>query len=336
MTAESGPPANRRASTTSSTSSGSNPNNNNNHLDESVVDQSARRSRRASDGAKRRSSVTSSTAKRGSLQHKIDLSKLPPVYKIPLWELNCQFGMVKKKSASTVLLMDAVQQQRKSQQANCTVVFAIRQAGWAGCREHGRQLTELAAEDPKIALMATVKDTGGTDLEGLLEFHQDYFGRHAIYQDDKWQLYKAMNINVGLFALFKGILGARKRYKEKGIQNSANNMKAREGWMAGGVLVFDKQGELVFVLEENPGEPMDMERLQLAIDEARSNNRVHKKLNSSNGSAELNGSSAELVVTDESSSGSEKLIGPMDRPEETKKTAPASCDASLMHCSTCR
>ena len=66
---------------------------------------------------------------RSSIKSRVELAKIPPVYKIPLWELNCQFGMVTHKHAQPILLQDAIRQQRKIQQANVTVVFAIRQAG---------------------------------------------------------------------------------------------------------------------------------------------------------------------------------------------------------------
>lgn len=63
------------------------------------------------------------------IRHTIDYAQMPPVYKIPLWELNCGFGIVKYKHAQAVALKDAVRHQRKTQQADVTVVFAIRQAG---------------------------------------------------------------------------------------------------------------------------------------------------------------------------------------------------------------
>ena len=76
---------------------------------------------------------SSSTSLRESvaskIRHTIDLAKLPPIYKIPLWELNCQFGIVKKKHSTPVLLKDCVRHVRKSQRADVAVVFAIRQAG---------------------------------------------------------------------------------------------------------------------------------------------------------------------------------------------------------------
>lgn len=74
-----------------------------------------------------RSSLRSSI--QSKIQSKIDLAHMPPVYKIPLWELNCGFGIVKKKHATPCLLKDCIQRERARQQANVTIVFAIREAG---------------------------------------------------------------------------------------------------------------------------------------------------------------------------------------------------------------
>ena len=41
------------------------------------------------------------------------------------------------------------------------------------------QLTELAAQDGKVALLATVKETG-VDDQGLLEFYEQYFHSYPI------------------------------------------------------------------------------------------------------------------------------------------------------------
>jgi len=55
--------------------------------------------------------------------------KVNEVYKIPVWELNCQFGMVSIRSDKAVPLKDAVKVQRKRQKANVTVLFAVRRPG---------------------------------------------------------------------------------------------------------------------------------------------------------------------------------------------------------------
>jgi hypothetical protein len=206
------------------------------------------------------------------LSKKVTHANMPPVYKIPLWQLNCQFGMVKHRQSAPIVLKDAVKYERRNQQADVTLLFAIRTAGCGLCREHGLQLTELAAADRKLALLATVKETG-VDDQGLLDFYEHYFHSYPIYKDEKWMLYKAMGgKKLGILSVLKAALGSRKRLQEKNIKGSAQNYK-NEGWMSGGVLVFDRRGQLSHVLEEQVGKPFDMEELKRAIQEARNANK---------------------------------------------------------------
>lgn len=114
-----------------------------------------------------------------------------------------------------------------------------------------------------------MKDTGA-DNEGLLEFYTEYFDRHPMYLDEDWKIYKAMGgKSVSIGNVLKAVFVSSRRWKAKGISHSAKNSKATEGWMTGGVLVFNKKGELVYFLEEQVGEPFDMDQLKAAIDQAR-------------------------------------------------------------------
>lgn len=142
-------------------------------------------------------------------------------------------------------------------------------------------MVELAAQDRRVALVAAVKDTKGADDEGLLEFHQYYFNRGPIYQDDKWKLFFALGEKkVGLSDVFRVLWTARKRFKMKNIKPSAKNLQAKEGWMAGGFLIFDRKGELVCALEEHVGEPLDMDQFKRAVREARRRNKDYSSASS--------------------------------------------------------
>jgi hypothetical protein len=77
---------------------------------------------------------------------------------------------------------------------------------------------------------------------------------------------------LGILSVLKAMLGSRKRLQQKNIKGSAQNHK-NDGWMAGGVLVFDRRGKLTHVLEEQVGKPFDMEELRLAIQEARNSKK---------------------------------------------------------------
>lgn len=120
--------------------------------------------------------------------------------------------------------------------------------------------------------MATVKELGSND-EGILEFYTDYFNRHAIYMDEKWQVYRAMGgKDVSVFKLLQRLAAAHFRYTKKNIKHSAGNANpkaAAAGWMQGGILIFNRRGELTFALEEDVGRELDMDAIEFAIDEAR-------------------------------------------------------------------
>lgn len=91
-----------------------------------------------------------------------------------------------------------------------------------------------------------------------------------MYMDEHWKLYKAMGgRSLSLWGLFKATLVAKPRWYSKGIPNSENNYRS-DPWMTGGVLVFNKYGNLVYAMEETVGEEFNMERLERAIQAARS------------------------------------------------------------------
>ena len=48
-------------------------------------------------------------------------------------------------------------------------------------------------------------------------------------------------------------------------------MGQTDGWMQGGLLIFDKRGNLRYVYEENFGDEIDIELLTAAVAEARKN-----------------------------------------------------------------
>lgn len=124
------------------------------------------------------------------------------------------------------------------------------------------------ANHSKLALLGTVKETG-VDDQGLLDFYQTYFDRHPMYMDEHWKLYEAMGgRKLSLWGLFKAMLVAKPRWYRKGIPSSENNYRS-DPWMTGGVLVFNKDGQLVYAMEETVGDEFNMERLERAIQAAR-------------------------------------------------------------------
>ena len=79
---------------------------------------------------------------------------------------------------------------------------------------------------------------------------------------------------IGIFGLVKTVALGAARWKSKGIEFSQRNLYAN-GWMTGGVLIFDKYGNLVYAMEESPGVPFDVDRLERAIEGARKINSAY-------------------------------------------------------------
>lgn len=187
------------------------------------------------------------------------------LYKVPLQQLNCSFDLV-TVSPQLVALKQAIKQQVKQNNADVTILFAIRQPSCPSCREHGLQLKELASHDRQLVLMGAVKDTGVNDKE-VLTFYQQFF-RNPIYKDQKWNVFKALGgKRLSLFSAFLGYLRSKKRFQEKGIPLEHSG-PAGESFVKGGILIFDKHGELCFTYNEDFKE-YDMELVAAAIAETR-------------------------------------------------------------------
>ncbi len=129
------------------------------------------------------------------------------------------------------------------------------------------------AEEPSAALLATVKETGADD-EALLIFYEKYFARHVIYQDEKWKLYHAMGgRKIGIGKALTGSLKSFRRHRAKKIEAS-HNITTVDTWMLGGVLIFDRQGILQHVIEEDYGEPLDVHAIKKVIEEIKKNQDI--------------------------------------------------------------
>lgn len=197
------------------------------------------------------------------------------LYSVPLQRLNCSFDVVsvaiERESSS---LRDLVREQARKNRADLVIVYAVRQPGCFSCREHAMQLVELAQSDRRVHLMGIVKETGVAD-DVLLEFYQEYFGRHALYKDDKWKVYKAMgNKKLSLKQLILGFFRSQRRFREKNIQ--VPNMKKGDSWLQGGMMMFDRSGDFHFAYNTEFQE-IDMDLIGKAMTEARRQYRANKR-----------------------------------------------------------
>ena len=138
------------------------------------------------------------------------------------------------------------------------------------CREIGRQISELSADNPDFDVFGVVKETG-VDDQGLTGFHNQYFD-FPLYRDVNLATYAALgnkSILVDLswnpFKLYRGMKKVSQRLKEKGIEG---NMVG-EGLKKGGVFILNSRGEIQAALEEATGTPVNVEELQAALDAVR-------------------------------------------------------------------
>ena len=190
------------------------------------------------------------------IQHKTDIGN------VKVERLDCSFGVV-RVDGDPLPLRRAVKTERRIQGAAATIVFAIRRPGCGNCREHASQLVELAKNfDDKVALVGVVKEIGVADVE-LDNFYQNYF-RRPIYRDPDWKVYHMMgNRRLSIVSLLMGHLKNLRRYKRKKIENVPFG---GDLFTQGGLLIFDKKGELRYAYDEVFGEELNITAISTALD----------------------------------------------------------------------
>jgi hypothetical protein len=214
----------------------------------------------------------------------------PRLYKIPLVPVNCSFGIVTEKQDSKIPLRPMTRKERRVAGTDATILFAIRRPGCGACREHGLQLTELAKQE-KVCLVGAIKETG-VDNAALFDFYETYF-RFPIYKDSKWDIYHAMGgRKISIWKMLTMNSTLFKRWKQKNIVNIPFG---GDIWTQGGVLIFDKHGELRYCCYENFGDEYDMDELRNAIQEAR---RPRRSTSSSTESSSDNSNTVDSKLYD--------------------------------------
>ena len=145
-----------------------------------------------------------------------------------------------------------------------TAVFCIRRPGCGGCRETGLQLTQLSQEfGSEMNLFGIIKETGVDDA-ALTDFYTDYFS-FPLYKDNDWESFRFLgNRKISIWKLLRTAPYAQKRYNKKKIVNIPFG---GDIFTQGGILLFDRKGNLQFVYYERYGDELDMEALRFAIRE---------------------------------------------------------------------
>lgn len=133
------------------------------------------------------------------------------------------------------------------------IVFVIRRPGCSYCREQALYLKYLATHEEELLrgfkLCGVVKELCA-DSEGLIDFHTNFFP-FPIYHDDDLLFYKALgDRKVGIIEAFNlnNPFGRNKKRVSKLPGNFAG-----EGFLRGGVLLFDHKGEPAYMFEEQTG-----------------------------------------------------------------------------------
>lgn len=150
-----------------------------------------------------------------------------------------------------------------------SVCFVVRRPGWVLCREQGKQIMDLAAQEDKpldgFGIFGTIKETA-VDDDGLVEFYEKSF-TFPLYKDENLTFYEFFGKKkLGLTSynplrLYRGYMRMMKRVNEKGLSGNL----VGEGMIQGGIIVFDKNGQAKFAYEEETGKEAPIEDILLAV-----------------------------------------------------------------------
>ena len=188
------------------------------------------------------------------------------LYNIPLIPVDCGFDMIKERPDKSLPLQPAIKKERRAVGCKLTVLFAIRRPGCGNCREHGRQLTEIDSLERDVSFIGAMKHGSGVDDAALLDFYQQYY-RFPLFKDADWKIYKAMGgRKISFWKAITSIPRLEARYKKKGIPNIPFG---GDIWTQGGVLIFDREGNLRHTIYEIYGEELNMDEIRDAIQDAR-------------------------------------------------------------------
>lgn len=140
------------------------------------------------------------------------------------------------------------------------------------CREHGRQLTNMATNHTelmnKFNLWGVVKEIG-VDDEGLSKFYNEYF-TFQLFKDDGLVLYNDFfgKRKIGLttynpIKLYRGYKEMTNRLNGKGLDGNMTG----EGMIQGGLIIFDKEGNARYAYEEIIGDELMIDDIVAALED---------------------------------------------------------------------
>ena len=189
--------------------------------------------------------------------------------KTKLVPLDLHFSCVNEKDecvgimgAHKIALKSQVINARTSAQAS--VLFVVKRPGCILCHEQGHDLQRLIKEFPaeSVGAFACVKEIN-VDNDGLLSLFQNYF-RLPFFRDTNWNIYKVLgDRRVSIPTALWRYRSAKARWEKKGLRG--NMVGAGEGMVLGGVLVFDRKGQLQYAYKEEFGLELPVDEIRTAI-----------------------------------------------------------------------
>jgi AhpC/TSA antioxidant enzyme len=228
--------------------------------------------RRPSSGSMKDSSCSNSysTSRSAKSSSKKSLSGADEevVKKTRLIPVDCSFGTVTENKCDIVICDDMIRKERRrltsKRDSGVMLLFAIRRPGCASCRLNGRTLSEVTKQQ-NVGCVGIIKETS-VDDDALIDLYRTYF-HHPIYKDDKWRIFEAMgNRKISAWKLAALVPKLTMKYKKENVKNI---MTGGDLFTQGGILVFDKDGNLRYTYYERYGEFFDSEHLIRVIEEAK-------------------------------------------------------------------
>eukprot|EP00429_Kryptoperidinium_foliaceum_P010249 CAMPEP_0176003290 /NCGR_PEP_ID=MMETSP0120_2-20121206/1097_1 /TAXON_ID=160619 /ORGANISM="Kryptoperidinium foliaceum, Strain CCMP 1326" /LENGTH=286 /DNA_ID=CAMNT_0017335927 /DNA_START=348 /DNA_END=1206 /DNA_ORIENTATION=+ len=230
---------------------------------------------------RRRSSLTSATFQLDcSLLNPDDettlpksmIQSMPGIYNAKLAPLDLSFGKVSEDPNHVTLNTAASRQVVRNalvnaHKARASVCFAFRRPGCVICFEQAEALKGLLAEfpDSQVAAWGAVKEIH-TDDEGLLTLYQKHF-RFPFFRDTNQALYKALgDRKLGIIPnpikILNRYLELKRRLKTKGIEGTFGR---GEGVLLGGVIIFDRKGNIRYAHPEHFGQQLPVDEIREAL-----------------------------------------------------------------------
>lgn len=197
---------------------------------------------------------------------------LPRLYRTELVPLDLRFGLVREEDyrvtlgqANHKVIRQAIV---KGPKARASVCFVVKRPGCVLCHEQGRAISQLLTEFPdnQVAAWAVVKEIN-VDNPGLLTLYQKYFN-FPFFRDPNLSLYSALgNRRVGIvknpIRIIQRYIEVRRRLQSKGIKG--NIVGNGEGMTLGGILVFDRKGNIRYAYQEQFTREVPIDQIRNAL-----------------------------------------------------------------------